>query len=67
MPTASTAKFSSPLGVYDFQKRSNIIQCSEESSKILAKHSKIIANAEGLFAHKESAMLRETEDKDNEK
>jgi histidinol dehydrogenase len=67
LPTAGTAKFSSPLGVYDFQKRSNIIQCSEESSKILAKHSKIIANAEGLFAHKESAMLRETEDKDNEK
>ena len=67
LPTVGTAKFSSPLGVYDFQKRSNIIQCSKESAKILAKHSKIIANAEGLFAHEESAALREIESKDNEK
>ena len=37
LPTVGTAKFSSPLGVYDFQKRSNIIKCTKESSKILAK------------------------------
>ena len=48
LPTMGTAKFSSPLGVQDFQKRSNIIQCSEEASKMLAKHSAVIANAEGL-------------------
>ena len=58
LPTVGTAKFSSPLGVYDFQKRSNIIQCSKESSKILAKHATVIANAEGLFSHKDSAALR---------
>ena len=58
LPTVGTAKFSSPLGVYDFQKRSNIIQCSKESSKILAKHATVIANSEGLFSHKDSAALR---------
>ena len=62
LPTVGTAKFSSPLGVYDFQKRSNIIKCSKESSKILAKHATVIANAEGLFSHKESAALRKGED-----
>ena len=62
LPTVGTAKFSSPLGVYDFQKRSNIIKCSRESSKILAKHATVIANAEGLFSHKESAALRKGED-----
>jgi histidinol dehydrogenase len=58
LPTVGTAKFSSPLGVYDFQKRSNIIKCSKNSSKILSKHATVIANAEGLFSHKESAFLR---------
>ena len=62
LPTAGTAKFSSPLGVYDFQKRSNVIKCSKKSSKILAKHSAVIANSEGLFSHKESAALRKGED-----
>ncbi|MDC0482298.1 histidinol dehydrogenase [Gammaproteobacteria bacterium] len=62
LPTVGTAKFSSPLGVYDFQKRSNIIKCSKKSSKILAKHSAVIANSEGLFSHKESAALRKGED-----
>ena len=62
LPTVGTAKFSSPLGVYDFQKRSNIIKCSRESSKILAKHATVIANAEGLFSHKDSATLRKGED-----
>lgn len=62
LPTVGTAKFSSPLGVYDFQKRSNIIKCSKESSKTLAKHAAVIANAEGLFSHKDSATLRKGED-----
>ena len=66
LPTMGTAKFSSPLGVQDFQKRSNIIQCSEEASKMLAKHSAVIANAEGLSSHKDSAVLRKNKGKDNE-
>ncbi len=67
LPTIGTAKFSSPLGVYNFQKRSSIIKCSKESSKVLAKHASTLANAEGLFSHKESAMLRSLKDEDNEK
>ena len=62
LPTVGTAKFSSPLGVYDFQKRSNIIKCSKKSAKTLAKHATVIANAEGLFSHKDSAALRKGED-----
>ena len=63
LPTVGTAKFSSPLGVYDFQKRSNIIQCSEESAILLAKHATVLANAEGLFSHKDSASLRNNKGK----
>ena len=66
LPTSGTAKFSSPLGVYDFQKRSNIIQCSEESSQILAKHASVIANAEGLYSHRDSADLRKYKGKKDE-
>ena len=67
LPTVGTAKFSSPLGVYDFQKRSNIIQCSKESSKILAEHATVIANAEGLFSHKDSAALRKGKNDEQKK
>lgn len=63
LPTVGTAKFSSPLGVYDFQKRSNVIQCSEESATLLSKYSAILANSEGLFSHKDSAMLRNNKGK----
>ena len=66
LPTVGTAKFSSPLGVYDFQKRSNIIKCSAESAQILAKHASVIANAEGLFSHKDSAALRKYKGKKDE-
>jgi histidinol dehydrogenase len=66
LPTVGTAKFSSPLGVQDFQKRSNVIQCSKDSSKILARHAAIIANAEGLYSHKDSASLRKNNEKDDE-
>ena len=67
LPTVGTAKFSSPLGVHDFQKRSNVIKCSEDASKILAEHSSVIANAEGLYSHKDSASLRKLKAKNNEK
>ena len=63
LPTVGTAKFSSPLGVYDFQKRSNVIQCSEKSATLLSKYSTILANSEGLFSHKDSAMLRNNKGK----
>ena len=63
LPTVGTAKFSSPLRVYDFQKRSNIIQCSKESAILLAKHATVLANAEGLFSHKDSASLRNNKGK----
>jgi histidinol dehydrogenase len=66
LPTVGTAKFSSPLGVQDFQKRSNVIKCSKDSSKILARHSAIIANAEGLYSHKDSAILRKNNEEDDE-
>ena len=66
LPTVGTAKFSSPLGVQDFQKRSNVIQCSKDSSKILARHAAIIANAEGLYSHKDSAILRKNNEEDDE-
>ena len=63
LPTVGTAKFSSPLGVYDFQKRSSVIQCSKKSATLLSKHATILANAEGLFSHKDSASLRNNKGK----
>lgn len=58
LPTAGTARFSSPLGVYDFQKRSSIIMCSESSASTLADTASILARSEGLTAHARSAELR---------
>ncbi|MGY8791168.1 MAG: histidinol dehydrogenase, partial [Pseudomonadales bacterium] len=58
LPTSGTARFSSALGVYDFQKRSSIINCSEEAAKELANTASVLANAEGLFAHARAAELR---------
>ena len=58
LPTGGSAAFSSPLGVYDFQKRSNIIQCSQDSANVLGGIAKCLAEAEGLFAHAESAKCR---------
>ncbi len=58
LPTSGTARFSSPLGVYDFQKRSSIIQCSPAGANELAKTAAILARAEGLIAHAESAEVR---------
>jgi histidinol dehydrogenase len=58
LPTARTARFSSPLGVYDFQKRSSIIQVSPEAAKTLGETAATLARAEGLEAHASSAEYR---------
>ncbi|WP_367108975.1 histidinol dehydrogenase [uncultured Psychrobacter sp.] len=58
LPTSGTARFSSPLGVYDFQKKSSIIYCSESGSKPLAKTADILAQREDLEAHARSARYR---------
>ncbi len=58
LPTAGTARFSSPLGVYDFQKRSSIIHCSAEGANELARIATALAYSEGLTAHARSAEYR---------
>jgi histidinol dehydrogenase len=58
LPTSGTARFSSPLGVYDFQKRSSLIMCSAEGVKTLAKTADILAQQENLDAHARSARYR---------
>lgn len=58
LPTSGTARFSSPLGVYDFQKRSSLIMCSKEGVKTLAKAADILAVEENLDAHARSARYR---------
>ncbi len=58
LPTAGTARFSSPLGVYDFQKRTSIIQCSERGAAELAKTASVLARCERLHAHARSAEYR---------
>lgn len=58
LPTSGTAKFSSPLGVYDFQKRSSLIYCTAEKASELATKAKVLADSEGLYAHALSAAYR---------
>ena len=58
LPTAGTARFSSPLGVYDFQKRSSLIKCSEEGARVLGNSANVLAREEGLIAHALSAQYR---------
>lgn len=58
LPTSGTARFSSPLGVYDFQKRSSLIMCSKDGVKSLAKTADILAQQENLDAHARSARYR---------
>ncbi|WP_333614395.1 histidinol dehydrogenase [Psychrobacter sp.] len=62
LPTSGTARFSSPLGVYDFQKKSSIIYCSEAGSKPLAATADILAQREDLDAHARSARYRYQKD-----
>lgn len=58
LPTSRTARFSSPLGVYDFQKRSSLIMCSSEGANTLGKIAGVLADGEGLQAHAASARYR---------
>jgi histidinol dehydrogenase len=58
LPTAGSARFSSPLGVYDFQKRSSIIAVSERSAVTLGSIAAVLAAGEGLQAHARSAEMR---------
>jgi len=58
LPTSRTARFSSPLGVYDFQKRSSLIHCSADGASTLGKTAAILAHGEGLTAHARSAEVR---------
>jgi len=58
LPTSGTARFSSPLGVYDFQKRSSIINCSAQGASELGKIASVLARGESLEAHARSAEYR---------
>ena len=58
LPTSGTARFSSPLGVYDFQKRSSIIEVSESGAQTLGKIASVLARGEGLTGHARAAELR---------
>jgi histidinol dehydrogenase len=58
LPTGRTARFSSPLGVYDFQKRSSIVRCNAGGAARLAATASVLAEAEGLTAHARAAALR---------
>jgi histidinol dehydrogenase len=58
LPTARSARFSSPLGVYDFQKRSSLIMCSERGVQELGQLASVLARGESLSAHARSAELR---------
>ncbi len=58
LPTSGSARFSSPLGVYDFQKRTSLIQCSADSASKLGQTASVLARGEGLTAHARSAEYR---------
>jgi histidinol dehydrogenase len=58
LPTAGTARFSSPLGVYDFQKRSSVISISPQAAATLGRMAATLADGEGLPAHARSARMR---------
>ena len=58
LPTSGTARFSSPLGVYDFQKRSSLIEVSETGAQVLGPIAAELAHGEGLQAHAQAAELR---------
>ena len=65
LPTSRTARFSSPLGVYDFQKRSSIIHVSEQGAQTLGRIASTLAHGEGLQAHAASAEYRLTPNRPN--
>ncbi len=59
LPTSGTARFSSPLSVYDFQKRSSLIEVSAEGARQLGRIASVLAHGEGLQAHARAAELRD--------
>jgi len=61
LPTSGTARFSSPLGVYDFQKRTSVLNISAEAARTLGPIAATIARGEGLDAHAQSALYRTSE------
>ena len=61
LPTNGTSRFSSPLGVYDFQKRTSIMEVSQEGAKKMGRIAGVLARGEGLFAHARSALMRNEE------
>ena len=65
LPTSTTARFSSPLGVYDFQKRSTVLQCSAEGASKLSGVASTLAYSEGLTAHAHAAEFRGSSNKDS--
>ena len=65
LPTSRTARFASPLGVYDFQKRTRLIEVSAEGAQTLGRIASILAHGEGLTAHARSAELRLTDAQGN--
>ena len=60
LPTSGTARFSSPLGVYDFQKRSSLSEVSEQGAQVLGQIASVLAHGEGLQAHARAAEMRLT-------
>jgi len=58
LPTAGTARFSSPLGVYDFQKKTSLIEVSRAAAASLGRIAAVLADGEGLGAHAEAARMR---------
>ena len=58
LPTSGTARFSSPLSVYDFQKRSSLIEVSEAGAQKLGRIASVLAHGEGLQAHARAAQMR---------
>ncbi len=60
LPTSGTARFSSPLGVYDFQKRSSILAASEQGAREMSRIATVLARSEGLTAHERAAAYRGT-------
>lgn len=58
LPTAGTARFTSPLGVYDFQKRTSMIKVSQEGAQSIGRHASVLARGESLTAHARSAEYR---------
>jgi histidinol dehydrogenase len=59
LPTGGSARFFSPLGVYDFIKRSSVLYVSEEGFKQISEHARNLAECEGLEAHRLAVEVRE--------